>query len=103
MTKKAGKPVVEEVEVDVNPRVKLTREEMEQIQEIQKNMQSVTFELGNIEIQTISIKKRKDAILAKFGEITEHDNNFAKELLSKYGKGSIDLEKGEFIKGESAQ
>lgn len=88
---------------EANTNVKLTREEMEKIQEIQTNSQNITFELGNIELQSIQLVKRKENVKAKLDEIAEVEKAFTAELFEKYGKGTINLEKGEFVKDEGDQ
>jgi hypothetical protein len=83
--------------------IKLTRDEMEKIQEIQSDMRNLTYELCNIELQTISLEQKKANMKEKLVEINGVDNAFATELFGKYGKGSIDLEKGEFVKSTSVE
>lgn len=89
--------------VEANTNVKLTREEMEKIQEIQSNSQNITFELGSIELQFIQLGKRKENVKAKLDEIAEVEKEFTNELFEKYGKGTVNLEKGEFIKDANDQ
>ena len=76
---------------------KLTVEEIEKLQEIQQKNAAVASELGNLEITKLQVEARKNEILEFFNKLKEEEQTFGKELSDKYGNGSIDLEKGEFI------
>ena len=76
---------------------KLTVEEIEKLQEIQQKNAAVATELGNLEITKLQVEARKTEIVDFFNKLKEEEQTFGKELSGKYGNGSIDLEKGEFI------
>lgn len=76
---------------------KLTVEEIEKLQEIQQKNAAVATELGNLEITKLQIDARREDIIKYFNELKEQEQTFGKELSEKYGNGTIDLEKGEFI------
>jgi hypothetical protein len=76
---------------------KLTVEEIEKLQEIQQKNAAVATELGNLEITKLQIDARREDIIKYFNELKEEEQTFGKELSEKYGNGTIDLEKGEFI------
>lgn len=82
---------------------KLTVEEIEKLQEIQQKNAAVASELGNLEITKLQVEARKAEIVEFFNKLKEEEQTFGKELSEKYGNGSIDLEKGEFIPAPSAQ
>ena len=82
---------------------KLTVEEIEKLQEIQQKNAAVATELGNLEITKLQVEARKNEILEFFNKLKEEEQTFGKELSDKYGNGSIDLEKGEFIPTPSDQ
>lgn len=69
---------------------KLTQEELDLIQEIQKRMQLAQQELGNLELQKVGI-------LNYVAETRQAETQLVKQLEEAYGVGSIDLEKGEFV------
>ena len=48
------------------------------------------------------IDKRKEELSDALDELRKSDQELGKELNEKYGDGSIDLEKGEFIAQEKA-
>ena len=76
---------------------KLTVEEIEKLQDIQQKNTAVATELGSLEITKLQIEARREEVVKYFTELKQEENTFGKELSDKYGNGSIDLEKGEFI------
>ena len=82
---------------------KLTIEEVEKLTRIQQDNAAVASELGNLEITKLQIEARKNEVVEYFNKLKEEEQAFGKELSEKYGNGSIDLEKGEFIPAPSAE
>ena len=76
---------------------KLTVEEIEKLQELQQSNAAVATELGSLEITKLQIEARREEVVKYFTELKQEENTFGKELSDKYGNGTIDLEKGEFI------
>ena len=76
--------------------IKLTVEEVEQLQSIQQKYNAVVTELGNIEFAKINLESRKEEVLTYLSELKSEEQTLGKELSEKYGVGSINLEKGEF-------
>ena len=81
---------------------KLTEEELKKIQDLQNQRQGTILELGNLEAYQFDIDKRKEELSDALDELRKSDQELGKELNEKYGDGSIDLEKGEFIAQEKA-
>lgn len=82
---------------------KLSKEELGKIEEIQKRVQAVKVELGNVGLAEIDLKTRKANIEQYLTETQEQEAEVVKELEEKYGKGSIDLQNGEFIPTEEVK
>tara|TARA_R110000764_G_scaffold108745_3_gene194692 strand:+ start:9629 stop:9898 length:270 start_codon:yes stop_codon:yes gene_type:complete len=82
---------------------KLTEEELKKIQDLQNQRQGTILELGNLEAYQFDIDKRKEELSDALDELRKSDQELGKELNEKYGDGSIDLEKGEFIAQEKVQ
>lgn len=82
---------------------KLSKEELGKIEEIQKRVQAVKVELGNVGLAEIDLKTRKANIEQYLTETQEQEAEVVKELEEKYGKGSIDLQNGEFIPSEEVK
>lgn len=76
---------------------KLTQEELQQLQEIQQQNQALALELGNLELTKIQIESRYDELVEFHTQLKDKEKEIGKELSEKYGNGTIDLEKGEFI------
>jgi hypothetical protein len=76
---------------------KLTTEEIEKFQSIQQKNNLIVNELGNIELIKLQVEKRKNEALSFLQNLREEEQTFGKELSEKYGDGSIDIEKGEFV------
>jgi hypothetical protein len=75
----------------------LTVEEIQQLTEVQTQSQQIALELGNLEITRLQLEKRKEEVIAFFNEFKAKEQELGKSLSDKYGNGTIDLEKGEFI------
>jgi hypothetical protein len=79
---------------------KLTKEEVKSIRELQDSRDVIIVELGNIEAYFAEVKVRKEELLLELKSLKEKDQEVGKALSDKYGNGSIDLAKEEFIPGE---
>ena len=82
---------------------KLTQEELQQIQDIQTRSQAVLSELGQIELLKLKLKARRQNAENFLAELEKEEKTLAEFLESTYGKGSINLEKGEFIPFEEQE
>lgn len=76
---------------------KLTVEEIEKLQDIQQKNTAVATELGSLELTKLQIEARREEVVKYYADLKQEENAFGKELSEKYGNGTIDLEKGEFI------
>jgi hypothetical protein len=73
----------------------LTKEELDQLHNIQKQTQDVIFELGEIEIIKLQLEQRHNNAKRVFSELTEIENNFSQKIYDTYGKVQIDPKNGE--------
>ena len=76
---------------------KLTEQELQLLREFQQQRQTVAFELGNLELTQIDIDNRREELETYYLELKIKEQQLGTELSDKYGNGSINLEKGEFI------
>jgi hypothetical protein len=76
---------------------KLSQEELKQIQDIQNKNQAITLEFGQIELIKLTLEERVQNAKEYLAGLREEEKVLATTLEEVYGKGSIDLEKGEFI------
>lgn len=79
---------------------KLTQEEMSQIETIKQESQALIQELGQIELLRLDLKSRKDNALTFLEELKQKERELAQALETAYGKGTINLDKGEFTPSE---
>lgn len=75
----------------------LTQEEITQLQTTQKERYSIIDAFGALEIQFQELEFRKQFLKDKYQELKQKEETLGKQLQEKYGNGSINLEKGEFI------
>lgn len=78
--------------------IKLTEEEITQLTTLRNSEVEFIEQLGQIEYQIQSLQIRKDEIKTTLSKFFDKRNIIAKELQSKYGEGSININSGEFIK-----
>ena len=76
---------------------KLSKKELEQIKDIQNRMQAVNTELGQLSLAEIDLKDRRVNVENYLNETKDLENKLIKDLEDKYGRGSIDLAREEFI------
>jgi len=75
---------------------KLSQEQLQQITLIQQKNQSVVQELGQIQILKLQLKKREQTAQQYLEDLLEEQQQVAQEIESVYGKGSVNIETGEF-------
>jgi len=68
---------------------KITKEQLEKLQESQKKYAAIKHDLGQLEVQ-------KHGLLHLWASVQEEDNKFKQELEKEYGKININLEDGSY-------
>ena len=68
---------------------KITKEQLEKLQESQKKYAAIKHDLGQLEVQ-------KHGLLHLWAGLQEEDNKFKQELENEYGKININLEDGSY-------
>jgi len=76
---------------------KLTTEEIEKLTSLQQKSNGIIAEFGNLEVMKLQIDARKNDLISIYNQLKTEETEFGKELSEKYGDGTIDLNKGEFI------
>jgi hypothetical protein len=79
-------------------KIVLTQDELQIVKDIQNDGQFMTQEFGVIEIQLQNLELQKDELVESLKNLKVREVNFLTEIESKYGKGSINVETGEFVK-----
>ena len=75
----------------------LTQEEIQSLKNIQSNQSLLIEQLGTLEYRILILEKEKQKLKQTLQNQIETEEQIGKQLQQKYGDGSIDLEKGEFI------
>ena len=75
----------------------LTQEEITQLKDIQQERYSIVDKFGTIEIQFQELESAKHKLKLEYEKLKQKEESLGKQLQDKYGDGTINLEKGEFI------
>ena len=89
--------IVQDVEsTEVN---KVTQEELQSIKDAERQIQDVTYKLGDLQLVKFNVEKNEESLKEQFQSIIDSRNTLVNDLKEKYGDVSIDKNTGE-IKGE---
>jgi hypothetical protein len=75
----------------------LTPEEIQSILKLQKIQAKLVEDFGLVEYQIQSLTQQKQELVNGLNLYKQQEIQLGKTLQEKYGDGTIDLEKGEFI------
>ena len=75
---------------------KFSKTELEEIEKLQEEISTITFQLGQINISKIRIEEQYQLLKDNLKNAGDKEIQLAKRLSSKYGKGSLNLNTGEF-------
>jgi hypothetical protein len=76
----------------------LTKEEIEQLSSLQEKQSDFVIQLGQTEYQINILERQKKSIKQQIENFEESQVQLAKQLETKYGQGTVNLESGEFVK-----
>ena len=75
---------------------KLTKDEIKNLEDIRVTFSAVARAIGDGEISVANLQARKEELLKSLTKLNERQKIIEEGLESKYGKGSINLDTGEF-------
>jgi hypothetical protein len=75
----------------------LTQEEITQLKAVQQERYSIVDKFGTIEIQFQELESAKQNLKLDYEKLKQKEEVLGKQLQAKYGDGTINLEKGEFV------
>ena len=75
----------------------LTKEEIEKLASLQEKQNNLVLNLGSIEYQKSYLEKSKKEIYQQLEALEVEQKQEAQNLEKKYGRGTINLESGEFV------
>ena len=74
---------------------KVTQEELQGIQDAERQIKDVTYQLGDLQLVKLNVEKNEESLKEKFQSIIDQRNVLVSELKEKYGDVSIDKNTGE--------
>lgn len=77
--------------------IQLTEEEVTLVQNLNSRKEILTEEINNVAQQRVILDYRSRVIDKSYDEIVTFERQIASTLTQKYGKGTVDIEKGVFI------
>ena len=81
---------------DKSPK-KFTEAEINKIKQLQAEMNQVIYQLGQLKMNEIKLEKSRGILESKLNEIEKKETDLAGTLNKKYGRGTLDIDSGEFI------
>ena len=75
----------------------LTQEEITQLKIVQQDRFTLIDKFGTIEIQFQELESIKQKLKLEYEQLKQKEEVLGKQLQDKYGDGTINLEKGEFV------
>lgn len=76
--------------------IKLTEEEIQSLKQIQNNNKVIVEEFGKISILELDLDTRRERAENFLKELRAGETELAKSLEEKYGKGTVNIDTGEF-------
>ena len=75
----------------------LTKEEIQQLSSLQEQQNDFVIQLGQVEYQKLLLNNQENSIKQQIENFEENQTKLAQQLEEKYGKGTVNLESGEFV------
>ena len=76
--------------------MKLTDNEISTLKTLKSNTDTITKEFGLIKLAQINIDKREEEAINMLNTLRSNEKQVVEVLEKKYGRGSIDIDKGTF-------
>jgi len=76
--------------------IKFTEDELKNLQELQGTYQQITLALGQLNVSKYAMEEREDSLKQALLDTKSKENELATSLTEKYGKGTLNIETGDF-------
>ena len=76
--------------------IKFTEDELKSLQTLQGTYNQITMAMGQLSLSRLSLDAQEESLKTTLAETRTKENDLAKELTEKYGKGSLNIDSGEF-------
>lgn len=74
----------------------VTPEELQSLRNLQTRRDKLTIDFGYVELQIQELELQKEMLIDLLNQLKQEETQIGQEISSKYGKGSVDLNSGEF-------
>ena len=75
---------------------KFTEEEIKELQNLQKEIDTLTQKMGQIYYNKLKLEDQEIILKKELSSVEKKELDLANKLTKKYGKGSLDIDSGEF-------
>ena len=86
-------PSPEEIKGEIK---KFTKEELNSLKSFQLRMEEVIVRLGRVHLSKIKLNEQENMLKDEIKKIEKEEQELAQTLTNKYGRGSLDIETGNF-------
>ena len=76
--------------------IKFTEEELKSLQELQGTYNQITMAMGQLSISRLGLDNQEEQLKTTLVDSRTKENELAKSLTEKYGKGTLNIDNGEF-------
>ena len=83
-----------------NNEISLSESEVEQLKEVFQLSTQIQNAFGNLKIRKIQLEAEEDNLKQQYAQKTQKEIEISQKINQKYGAGSVDLQRGVFIKAE---
>jgi len=74
----------------------VTPEELQSLRNLQQKRDKLTIDFGYVELQIQELELQKETLIDLLTQLKQEEIQIGQEITNKYGKGSVDLNNGEF-------
>ena len=74
----------------------VTPEELQSLRNLQQKRDKLTIDFGYVEFQIQELELQKETLIDLLTQLKQEEIQIGQEITNKYGKGSVDLNNGEF-------
>jgi hypothetical protein len=78
-------------------KIVFTQEEIEKFRQLQQTRDQLTIDFGYTELAIQELELQKETLIEKLSQLKQQESHISQEIESKYGKGTVDLNSGEFV------
>ena len=76
--------------------IKFTEDELKSLQELQGTYNQITMAMGQLSLSRLGLDSQEEQLKTTLVDTRTKENELAKLLTDKYGKGSLNIDTGEF-------